>query len=175
MSNEDSPSREERLFKIALETRNFEILLYWQRSNYFLVLNTALAVGFFSVNRLMKKAFGDRLPHGRGSVNTCKHAVAILSRAREQAVYCLFQHPAKEQAYAVTLASLGAIASTLWFLVNAGSKYWQSRWEQEVIVREQSSPPMTPCLRRTPNAQISTFDKAYFGTTTGDYRVWSIE
>ena len=67
-----------------------------------------------------QKAFGDRLPHGRGSVNTCKHAVAILSRApaahpettgsralenidskktvrvaREQAVYCLFQHPAK--------------------------------------------------------------------------------
>ncbi len=41
----------------------------------------------------MKKAFGDRLSHGRGSVNTCKHAVAILSRAREQAVYCLFQHP----------------------------------------------------------------------------------
>jgi hypothetical protein len=33
---------------IALATRNFEIKLFWQRSNYFLVLNTAVAVGFFS-------------------------------------------------------------------------------------------------------------------------------
>ncbi len=36
------------------------------------------------LRRLMKKPFGDRLPNGRGSVNTCKHAVAILSRAREK-------------------------------------------------------------------------------------------
>ncbi len=80
-------------------------------------------------NRLMKKACGDRLPHGRGSVNTCKHAVAILSRApaahpettgsralegidskktvrvaREQAVYCLFQHPAKAWLFACLMA-----------------------------------------------------------------------
>jgi len=34
--------------EIALATRNFEIKLFWQRSNYFLVLNTAVAVGFFS-------------------------------------------------------------------------------------------------------------------------------
>jgi hypothetical protein len=47
-------------------------------------------------SRMLKKAFGDRLPRGRGSVNTCKHALAILSRAREQAGFCLFQHPASE-------------------------------------------------------------------------------
>ncbi|MDA8415976.1 MAG: hypothetical protein M0Z78_02715 [Betaproteobacteria bacterium] len=35
------------LYKILIETRNFEINLFWQRANYFLVLNTALAVGFF--------------------------------------------------------------------------------------------------------------------------------
>ena len=35
-------------FKTALATRNLEISLFWQRSNYFLVLNTAIAVGFFS-------------------------------------------------------------------------------------------------------------------------------
>lgn len=37
------------LYKIALDTRNFEIDLFWKRSNYFLVLNTAIAVGFFSL------------------------------------------------------------------------------------------------------------------------------
>ncbi|MEM7556345.1 MAG: hypothetical protein AAF378_20035 [Cyanobacteria bacterium P01_A01_bin.84] len=36
------------LYKIAIETRNLEIKLFWQRSNYFLVLNTAIAVGTFS-------------------------------------------------------------------------------------------------------------------------------
>jgi hypothetical protein len=36
------------LYKIALETRNLEIALFWQRCNYFLVLNTALGVAYFS-------------------------------------------------------------------------------------------------------------------------------
>jgi hypothetical protein len=43
----DQPSDLE-LYKIALDTRNLEIALFWQRSNYFLVLNSALAVGFFT-------------------------------------------------------------------------------------------------------------------------------
>jgi len=45
-------------------------------------------------SRLLKKALGNRLPHGRGSVSTCKQAILILSRAREQADFGLFQHPA---------------------------------------------------------------------------------
>lgn len=35
------------IYKIALDTRNMEIELFWKRSNYFLVLNTAVAAGFF--------------------------------------------------------------------------------------------------------------------------------
>lgn len=35
-------------YRTALQARNLEINLFWQRSNYFLVLNTAIAVGFFS-------------------------------------------------------------------------------------------------------------------------------
>jgi len=37
------------LYKILLETRNLEINLFWQRSNYFLVLNTGIAFGFFNI------------------------------------------------------------------------------------------------------------------------------
>lgn len=99
MSNGDSESRDEKLFKVALDARNFEISLFWQRSNYFLVLNSALAVGFFSL---------------------------------------------QGQGYALVLAGLGAIASLLWFLVNLGSKYWQSRWEHELILREQKVYPNDP-------------------------------
>jgi hypothetical protein len=35
-------------YRVALQARNLEINLFWQRSNYFLVLNTAIAIGFFS-------------------------------------------------------------------------------------------------------------------------------
>ena len=37
------------LYKMAVQIRNMEISLFWQRSNYFLVLNTAIAAGFFSL------------------------------------------------------------------------------------------------------------------------------
>lgn len=36
-------------YKILLDTRNMEINLFWQRSNYFLVLNTGMAFGFFNL------------------------------------------------------------------------------------------------------------------------------
>jgi len=83
-------------YKIALDTRNLEISLFWKRSNYFLVLNTALAIGFFHV--------GDKW-------------------------------------YSILLAILGAVVSILWFLVNLGSKCWQSRWEHRLqVVEEQIEP-----------------------------------
>ena len=44
------------LYEFGLITRNFEISMFWQRSNYFLVLNTALAVGFFTTKGLSSVA-----------------------------------------------------------------------------------------------------------------------
>lgn len=41
------------LFKLAVATREFEIQMFWQRSNYFMALNTAIAVGFFTNNNLV--------------------------------------------------------------------------------------------------------------------------
>lgn len=44
-----SPTIEDKdIYKTALDTRNFEISMFWQRSNYFLALNSALAIGFFN-------------------------------------------------------------------------------------------------------------------------------
>jgi hypothetical protein len=43
----EEPTYDAEAFKTALDTRNMEIGLFWQRSNYFLVLNTAIAAGFF--------------------------------------------------------------------------------------------------------------------------------
>ncbi|WP_299574908.1 hypothetical protein [uncultured Shewanella sp.] len=92
---EDSLSKKE-IYKIALETRNMEIDLFWKRSNYFLVLNTAVAAGFF-----LKAGDDHQLPLG------------------------LF----------------GLIIALLWLFVNAGGKFWQSRWERRLHVAEEALNP----------------------------------
>ncbi len=43
------PMEVKDLYKILLDTRNLEINLFWQRSNYFLVLNTGIAFGAFNL------------------------------------------------------------------------------------------------------------------------------
>jgi len=42
------PSAKE-LYQTLISTRNLEVNLFWQRSNYFLALNTAIAFGFFNL------------------------------------------------------------------------------------------------------------------------------
>jgi len=37
------------IYKTVLDTRNLEISMFWQRSNYFLVLSSGLALGFFEL------------------------------------------------------------------------------------------------------------------------------
>lgn len=88
--------KDEDLYKVAIETRNMEIKLFWERSNYFLVLNTAIAVGFFSL---------------------------------------------KDKVYTPGFAVLGVIVSLLWYFVNLGSKFWQSRWEQRLAILEEKISP----------------------------------
>jgi hypothetical protein len=40
------------IYKMALDTRNLEINLFWQRCNYFLILNSALAYAYLSLKDL---------------------------------------------------------------------------------------------------------------------------
>ncbi|WP_192021238.1 hypothetical protein [Shewanella sp. WPAGA9] len=101
-------------YKIALQTRNFEISLFWQRSNYFLALNVALALGFF---RLI------------------------------------------ESPYSFALASLGGLVSFLWFQVNLGSKFWQSRWEERLKKQE---------LKFTPNLHFFAASKETIESDVSD-------
>jgi hypothetical protein len=79
-------------YRTAIHARNMEIGLFWQRSNYFLVLSTAIAVGFFSL---------------------------------------------KDEKFTLLLSIMGLVVAILWFFVNLGSKFWQSRWEQRVHVTEE--------------------------------------
>ncbi|HUA16488.1 MAG TPA: hypothetical protein VMG31_14420 [Verrucomicrobiae bacterium] len=54
--NQDGELTQKDLYSVAHVTRNLEIGLFWERSNYFLVLNTALAVGFFNVKERLYSA-----------------------------------------------------------------------------------------------------------------------
>jgi hypothetical protein len=47
----------------------------------------------------------------------------------------------KNAAYAPVLAALGVIVSLLWFFVNLGGKYWQSRWEERAAILERTVAP----------------------------------
>jgi len=84
------------LYKIALDTRNFEIELFWKRSNYFLVLNSLLAAAFIRFYATKESLF----------------------------LSCL-------------LIVFGFVASFLWFRVNLGSKFWQTRWEEKLLQIEK--------------------------------------
>ena len=48
MINDNDFNKALERFKLILQTRDFEIEMFWKRCNYFLVLNTALAVGVFA-------------------------------------------------------------------------------------------------------------------------------
>jgi hypothetical protein len=93
-------------YDIALSTRNFEIGLFWQRSNYFLVLNTAIATG---------------------SLLAFKEA-KILS---------------------IVLTVFGILVSLLWYGINLGSKFWQSRWEFKLALIEAKVAPQSKLFRTT--------------------------
>lgn len=43
------------IYKTLLDTRNFEITMFWTRSNYFLILNSAIAVGLFGTREFYSK------------------------------------------------------------------------------------------------------------------------
>ncbi|MGD0522397.1 MAG: hypothetical protein ABSA48_14160 [Terracidiphilus sp.] len=50
MCNDRNDQIDLEAYRVAKEARNLEITLFWQRSNYFLVLSTAIAAGFFSLH-----------------------------------------------------------------------------------------------------------------------------
>lgn len=43
------PVKVDDLYHILIDMRNLEVNLFWQRSNYFLVLNSAIVLAFFNV------------------------------------------------------------------------------------------------------------------------------
>jgi len=51
-TNNDDKISIKDLFYIAKENRDLEIKLFWQRTNYFLLLNSAIVIGLISSFRI---------------------------------------------------------------------------------------------------------------------------
>lgn len=115
------------LYRLALDTRNFEIKLFWERSNYFLVLSTAAAVGFFTTDS-----------------------------AGEE----------------IALALFGILISFLWFRVNLGSKFWQSRWEARLAILEKGLAPEAHLFAAPPEVIRGDVEASFGSGAHGSARKW---
>lgn len=110
-SNPSDKSIKEKALDIALDTRKFEIGLYWERAKYFWTL-LGITFGAYIGNFLVlsnKDTLG-------GLIQTQK---LILSAF-----------------IPMIISALGIVLSWAWYCVNKGSKYWQENWENHVALLE---------------------------------------
>ena len=98
-----------KAFEEALNTRNFEIELYWKRSKYFWDIFWATG-GLTSILSLIG------IYYGRDYFDP--NEMSLL--------YVLL----------VLVETIGLVAAVAWCLVNEGSKYWQNYWENKVETLE---------------------------------------
>jgi len=110
-TNPSDKSIKEKALEIALDTRKFEIGLYWERAKYFWTL-LGITFGAYIGNFLVlsnKETLG-------GLIQTQK---LILSAF-----------------IPMIISALGIVLSWAWYCVNKGSKYWQENWENHVALLE---------------------------------------
>ncbi|WP_312763518.1 hypothetical protein [Epilithonimonas sp.] len=99
-------------YKNALDTRKFEIDLYWKRATYFWTFIAAIFIGFYTIinqNELFKIEIIET------SITQQKESIEILVDI---------------MIFGVSL--LGYIFSLGWYFVNRGSKVWQENWERHI-------------------------------------------
>ena len=94
----------EEAFKIALDTRKFEIELYWKRTGYFVLFIGAVFVGYYNIAKEV------------GYYNIAKESISEYQK----------------EWLLLLLAALGFLLSLLWYMANRGSKFWQENWEAHI-------------------------------------------
>ena len=128
-NNTLAPTIEDKdIYKTAFDTRNFEISLFWQRSNYFLVLNSVLALGFFNLTK---------------------------------------------PEFSLLLAIFGWFVSFLWYRVNLGSKFWQSRWEERLAdIERKVAPNLRMFSADYPTIETDVKNSLMRNPPKSKFRVW---
>lgn len=96
-------------YKNALDTRKFEIDLYWKRATYFWAFIAAIFLATYS---MLNSNF--LLNEKDPSITILKKALIIL------------------------IVLLGYLFSLGWYFVNRGSKVWQKNWETHIDLLENT-------------------------------------
>lgn len=100
----------ENAYKIALDTRKFEIELYWKRATYFWAFIGAIFIATYS---MLNSEFLVGTTDGDPQLIIKKIIVILIS-------------------------ILGFLFSLGWYFVNRGSKVWQENWETHISLLEDS-------------------------------------
>lgn len=101
----------EKALEIALDTRKFEIGLYWERAKYFWTL--------------LGITFGGYI----GNFLVLANKDALIKLDEQQQLFASAFIP-------LIISVLGVLLSWAWYCVNKGSKYWQENWENHVALLE---------------------------------------
>lgn len=129
-------------YKTALDTRKFEIDLYWKRATYFWTFIAAIFLAFYTIINL-NGLFRINDSIGSESIKP-KKIIEIL-------VYIMI--------FGVGL--LGYAFSLGWYFVNRGSKLWQENWEKHIgFLEDYLNGPLFKTVIK-PNLEFSRFNSYY--------------
>lgn len=117
------------LYNVAIETRNFEIKLFWERCNYFLVLNSGLAFAYFGI-----KDQNYLLPVALFGVVVCFFWLQVALGSKfwqsrwEQAIHDLEKQYFDDQRIAVGVRLFSASPAEVKQTVETSFQYWDHHW-----------------------------------------------
>ncbi|WP_152986596.1 hypothetical protein [Pseudovibrio sp. POLY-S9] len=111
-----SSAKRKAALERALDTRKFEIELYWKRAAYFWTFIGATLAGYIAIKIASMQTT---------LVHVGKVKILEVSATDDVSNFL-----------SVLLACLGLVFSVSWYLVNRGSKYWQENWEYHVDLLE---------------------------------------
>ena len=115
-------SKLEKALEFAIRTREFEIGLFWKRSNMFMLLTGAAFVGLYTVTN----------PSGI-------HNVLLTGLGKQEAslndtITGLIQ---SSHFYAFIITLAGLVFAIAWHLICRGSLFWQKNWEAHISALER--------------------------------------
>jgi len=120
--DKEQHSKRIEAYKQAIDTRKFEIELYWKRATYFWAF---IAVTFAGYGLALKPY---PIPNAQAGFSTDQDRLVFL------------------------LSCFGFVLSFAWFFANRGSKQWQENWEHHVdhLEDEITGPLFKITLKRQP-------------------------
>ena len=132
----------EKALDIALDTRKFEIDLYWKRANYFWLFVAAMFTAFFVVaNNLYKE------------IEVFDVNLKVYHKVPHLEFMNLY--------FLLIISFLGFTFSLGWYYVNRASKFWQNNWEAHVDLLSKKNHGELFTTIKASNRDFWKLDKEY--------------